>query len=108
MRDQVIIYSFMSRFRGNDVSDSTSSGFSQLTEAQVLLCRNDTDGVGVSLPTAPALYTDNHFSFTENAQINGPLDTPLESAVDIFLPIRFFKVWFVLWEQEWVYAAVQM
>ena len=81
---------------------------SKFAETQVLFCGDNTNGIGVSLSSAPALNTDDHISFLENTQIDGFLDTPLESAVDIFLPVRFLKVWLVLWEQEWVYTAVQM
>ena len=96
------------QLRSNEAASPIKDWSSQLAETQVLLCRDNTDSIGVSLSSAPALYTDNHISFTEDAKTNGLLDTPLESAVDIFLPIRFLKVWLLFWELEWVYAAVQM
>lgn len=44
---------------------------SRFGKTQVLLCRDNTDSVGVSLSSAPALNTDDHISFVQDAQING-------------------------------------
>ena len=62
----------------------------------------------MSLSSTPALHADNHVSFTEDTQINGLLNTPLEPAIDVFLPIRFLEIGLVTGEYEGVYAAVQM
>ena len=98
-----MILSFVSKF-----AISILDWPSQFGKTQVFLCRDNTNSIGVSLSSAPALNTDDHVSFVQDAKINGLLDTPRESAVDIFLPIRFLEVWLVRSELEWVYTAVQM
>ena len=103
----IIIFSFISKHVALEVPLQLSRP-STFAEAQILLGRDDTDSIGVSLSSTPALYADNHVSFTEDTQTNGLLDTPLEAAVDIFLPICFLEIWLVAGELERVYAAVQM
>ena len=104
LTDHILFFHFQVRSDGaSSLIDDWPSNF---TEAQVFLCRDDTDSVGVSLSSTPALNTDNHISFPEDAQTNGFLNPPLESSIDIFLPVGLLEVWLVTWEHEWIYATV--
>ena len=62
----------------------------------------------MTLAAAPALNTDNHVAFLQDAEIDGGFDAPFQTAVDIFLPICFFKVGLLLGKEERVDAAVEM
>ena len=57
---------------------------------------------------APALNTDHHVTFVQDAEIDGVFDAPFQTAVDIFLPICCFEVGLLLGEEERVDAAVEV
>ena len=57
---------------------------------------------------APALDTDNAVAFAEDAEFGGLADAPLETAVDVFLPVGAAEVRFGLGEAEGVDAAVEV
>lgn len=69
-------------------------------------CGHTADSVGMPLATSPPLDTDDHFAFFENVEVNGLLDTPLEAAIDILLPVGFIKVGLLLGEEKRVDTAV--
>lgn len=79
-----------------------------LSKAQVLLGRHDTDGVGVTHAAPPALDADDVVAFVEDAEADGLLDAPLETAVDVFLPDCRAEVGLLLGEEEWIHAAVEV
>lgn len=56
--------------------------------------------------TSPALYADHVVAFVQDTQSDGFLDTPLETAIDVFLPYRLVEVWLLFWEEEGIDAAV--
>jgi len=58
--------------------------------------------------TFPTLYTDDVITLIQNTQFDGLLDTPLKTAINIFLPHGMAEIWFLLWEQEWVDTTVKM
>ena len=77
-------------------------------QAQVVLGGDDADGVGVAHAAAPALDTDNTVTFGEDAEFHGLLDAPLQSLVDILLPVDAAEVGFRFREAEWVHTAVEV
>ena len=59
-------------------------------------------------PTTPALNTNHLIAFAQDLQLDGLLDTPLETVVNILLPILFIEVWLPLWEKERIDATVEV
>jgi hypothetical protein len=68
----------------------------------------NTKGVRVSTATSPALDSDNHVLLAQYTELHGLLHTPLETAVDIFLPDLDVEVGLRLREMEGVHATVEM
>jgi len=62
----------------------------------------------MAFATAPALNADDVVAFVEDAQLDGLGNTPLEAAVDVFLPVGLLEVGLVLGEEEGVDAAVEV
>jgi len=62
----------------------------------------------MAFATAPALDADDVVAFVQNAELDGLGDTPLEAAVDIFLPVGLLPVRLLLGEEEGVDAAVEV
>jgi hypothetical protein len=61
---------------------------SNVTNAEVLkVGLNDTDRVGVAHATLPALDNDNGVAFAHHVQVDGVGETPLDTAVDVLLPV---------------------
>jgi hypothetical protein len=79
-----------------------------LSKPQVLLGRHDADGVGVAPAALPALDADDVVAFVEDAEADGLLDAPLETAVDVFLPHRLAEVGLLLGEEERIHTAVEV
>jgi len=79
-----------------------------LVQAQILLSRNNTEGVGVAHTTPPALYADHGSTLGENTELDRIHDTPLEAAVDVLLPGGLVEVGLVFGEVEGIDTAVQM
>lgn len=79
-----------------------------LVEAKVFLCRDNTERIGVSHASPPALHADYWITLAKHTELDGVHDTPLESAVDILLPWLRLEVWLCFGEIEWVHATVQM
>lgn len=57
---------------------------------------------------APALDTDDAVTTRENSQLDSLTDAPLETLINIFLPVGGTEVGLWLWEAERIHAAVQM
>jgi hypothetical protein len=81
---------------------------SLIRQSEILLSRNNADCVGVALTTAPALNTDDGLALLENTQLDGLADTPLETTVDILLPVGATEVRLGLREMEGIHATVQV
>lgn len=81
---------------------------SLLREAQILLRRHDAKRVGMAFAAAPALNADDVVAFDQDAQLDGLGDTPLEAAVDVFLPVGLLEVGLLLGEEEGVDATVEV
>lgn len=64
--------------------------------------------VGVTHATLPALDNHNALALRENAQLESLGNTPLNSAVDILLPVDLGEVWLLLGEEEWVDTTIQV
>lgn len=79
-----------------------------LGKSQVLLGGYNANGIGVTHTTTPALDTDHRIALSEDIELDGFCDTPLETVVDIFLPIGLVEVRFTFWEQERIDAAVEV
>jgi len=62
----------------------------------------------VAHTASPALYTDNRLALTENAEVDGVLDTPLNTLVNIFLPWVRLEVGLLFGKVEGVDAAVEV
>ena len=69
---------------------------------------NDTEGVGVTHTTLPALNNDNSLTFLENVEGNGVAESPLDTAINILLPVDLAKVGLGLGEKEGVDTTVKM
>jgi len=66
--------------------------------AEVWLGSHHADSVGVTHTTPPSLHAHNLVALSENAEIDGVLDTPLEATVDVLLPWRRLEVGLLLRE----------
>ena len=64
--------------------------------------------VGVAHATLPALNHDNSLTLGKNAKLKSLGNTPLNSSVNIFLPVNLGEVWLLLWEEERIDATVQV
>ena len=62
----------------------------------------------MSLAATPALNTDDVVAFAQHAQLDGLKNTPLETTIDIFLPVCLLKVGLLFWEIEWVDTTVEV
>ena len=62
----------------------------------------------MALAATPALNTDNVVTFAQHTQLDGLKDTPSETTIDVFLPVRLVKVGLLLWEIEWVDTTVEV
>lgn len=78
------------------------------SQAKVLLSGDNTNSVRVAHAATPALHTDNAVALVEHAKLDGLTNTPLETLVDIFLPVGASEVRLRLWKLERVDATVQM
>jgi len=68
----------------------------------------DTESVGVTHTTLPALDNNDGLASGEDTKAKSLRDTPLDAAVDILLPVGLGEVWLLLLEVEWVDTAVKM
>jgi hypothetical protein len=57
---------------------------------------------------APALDTNHGVAFGEHAQLDGLTDAPLETLIDVFLPVDAAEVRLGFWEMEGVDAAIEV
>ena len=69
---------------------------------------DDAEGVSVAHTALPALNDDDGVTDCEHVKLDSALDTPLDAAVDILLPIDLIEVGLGLGEQERVDTAVQV
>lgn len=77
-------------------------------KTEILLSRYDTDGVGVATTAAPALHANDRVTLGEDTKVDGALDAPLETLVDVFLPLNRLVVWLFLGKEEWPDTTVQV
>ena len=77
-------------------------------KTQVFLSRDNTNGISVAHSTTPALNTDYAVTLVENTQSDSLANTPLETLVNIFLPVGAAEVRLGFWEFEWIHATIQM
>ena len=76
--------------------------------AQVRCSRDQTHGVCVTHTSSPALYTHNRLTMSENTEVHSILDTPLDTLVNILLPILCVEIGLLFGEVEGVDAAVEV
>lgn len=62
----------------------------------------------MTLPTAPSLNTDHIVAFGQDAELDGLGDSPLETSVDVLLPIVLVEVGLGLFEEERIDAAIEV
>ena len=89
-------------------TSSRSTHASLAFETQVLLRRHDAQGVGVAHAAPPALHAHDNLALLQDAELDGLRDTPLEAAVDVFLPDGHVEVGLALGEEERVNATVEV
>lgn len=77
-------------------------------ETQVVLRRDNTNGVGVAHASTPALHTDNVFAPVDDAELDTLLDTPLQTTVNVLLPDLDIEVGLRLREQEGIHSSVEV
>jgi hypothetical protein len=76
--------------------------------AKIWLRGHHADSVGVTHTASPSLHAHDLLALGEDTKINGVLDTPLETAVDVLLPWRRLEVRLLFREQEWVDTTVKV
>ena len=81
---------------------------SDVSKSQSLRSRHNTERIRVSHTTLPSLNTDHVIAVGEDTEGFGFGDTPLETLVDVFLPVCFGEVRFSFGEEKGVDAAVKM
>ena len=79
-----------------------------LGKAKVLLGGDNTNSVGVSHTTAPALDTDDGVALVDNTELETVVDRPLKATVDILLPDLDVEVGLLLGEEEGPHTTVQV
>lgn len=52
----------------------------------------------MALAATPALNTNNVVAFAQQTELDGLKNTPLQTTIDIFLPVRLVEVGLLLWE----------
>lgn len=62
----------------------------------------------MTLPATPSLNTDDIVPFGQDTELDGLGDSPLETSVDVLLPIVFVEIGLGLLKKEWVDATIQM
>jgi hypothetical protein len=62
----------------------------------------------VSESSPPSLDGDDSVTLLEKAEVNGILHTPTETLVNVLLPRDSVEVWLLLWEEDWVDAAIEV
>ena len=90
----------------NESPTQSCTSFSTVEESKILPSWNHANSVCVTLASTPSLNADDQVIFTKYPKIDGIMDTPLKSAINIFLPVSFAEVRLFLWVQEWVNAPV--
>lgn len=77
-------------------------------QTKVLRCRYDTKRIRMAFATTPALDADDVVTFTQDSQFDGLEDTPLQTAINILLPIGLVEVRLLLREQEGINPTIEM
>lgn len=79
-----------------------------LVQSKIFLGGHNSESVGVTHASSPALNTDDGIALVENTELDGIHDTPLETTIDVFLPRGRLEVGLGLWEVEGVHASVEV
>lgn len=75
-------------------------------EPEILISGDDAHGVRMTLAATPALDGDDLISFTEHPKANSLGDTPLQTGIDVLLPVYFVIVRLLPGIQEWIDTTV--
>lgn len=62
----------------------------------------------MALATTPTLNADHILALGQNTQFDCLGDSPLETTIDVFLPIRLVEVGLLLREEEGVDSTIEM
>lgn len=90
-------------------SPNSSIHLLHLTNAQVGgVSADNAQGVGVAHTTLPALDDDDGVALSQSAKLDSVSDSPLDTLVNIFLPVDSLKVGLLLRIQERINATVQV
>jgi hypothetical protein len=81
---------------------------SLLIQPEVFGRWDNAERVGVAHSSSPALDTDHRVALVKDTKLNGIHDSPLQTAVNIFLPWGGVEVRLLLGEIERIYATIQM
>lgn len=79
-----------------------------IEKTQVLLRRDDTNGIGVALSTSPTLHCNDAVAFGQDSQFDRLGDTPFQASVNVLLPIHTVEVWLGLREVEGIHTPIEM
>jgi hypothetical protein len=85
-----------------------SHPLSSFLESQILLSRHHANGVGVAHAASPALDADDTVTTLHHAQLDGLCDAPLQTLVNIQLPVLLIEIWLAFREAEGIDATVEM
>lgn len=81
----------------------------QAPDAQVVdISLDNPQGVGVTHATLPALDNDDSVVAGQNTKIQRLGHTPLDTPVNILLPVDLGKIGLFLWEVERIHTAIQV
>lgn len=81
----------------------------ELADAKVLgVGLDDPQGVGVTHAALPALNNDNSVVLGQDVELLSPRHGPLDTAVDILLPVNLGEVGLFFGEVEGIHATVQV
>lgn len=81
---------------------------SSLAKTEIILCRNDSNGVGMAHATAPTLNANDRITFSQDVELDCPANAPFESIIHVFLPVFLAEIRLLLIKQEWIHPTIQV
>lgn len=79
-----------------------------MRKAQIFLSWHNAKRIRMALAATPALNTYHIVAMIEHTKLDSLRKSPLKTSVDVFLPISLLEVRLLLWEEEWIDAAVKV
>jgi hypothetical protein len=75
-------------------------------EPEILISGDDAHGVRMTLAATPALDSDDLISLVEHPEADSLGDTPLQTVIDVLLPVCVIIIRLLPGKQEWIDTAV--